>query len=125
MPKAWSEELRMKAVKAVEEQGLTITAAARIFDVGTASLKRWLAKFRATGDVRADSMGGLRMVWIGVDEKPRLLALVKRMPDATVEELALNYNERYRTSVSRSAMGRALRRFALTRKKSPSEARRR
>ena len=119
MPKARSEELRMLVVSGVEEKGLTIAAAADLFQVGTASVKRWLAQYRRTSDVRPKAVGGVRMIWIGADEKDRLIELLKTMSDATVQELADAYNERYEAGASRSAVARALIRFGITRKKSP------
>jgi len=120
MPKAWPEELRERVVKGVKVRKLTIAEAADLYDVGTASVKRWLARFRDTGSVQPAAMGGVRVIWIGIAEKQQLVDLVDAMSDATVEELAAAYNERHGTSVSRSAMSRALLRFDLTRKKKPS-----
>lgn len=120
MPKARSEEFRMLVVNGVEDKGLTIAAASALFEVGTASVKRWVAQYRATRSVRPKDVGGLRMVWIGADEKEQLLELVKAMPDASLQELADAYNARHDTSASRSAVSRALVRFEITRKKSLS-----
>ena len=60
------------------------------------------------------------MVWIGVEERQQLIDVVEAMADATLDELAEAYNARHDTSVSRSALMRALQRFDITRKKSPS-----
>ena len=43
MAKALPVELRERVVQGVTEKGLTIAAAADLFEVGTASVKRWLA----------------------------------------------------------------------------------
>ena len=125
MPRAWSVELRVRVIKGVRELGLTIGAAAEMYDVGTASVKRWLARYRETGDVQPTPVGGVRVIWIGEEEKQRLIELVESMSDATVLELAEAYNARYETDVSRSAMSRALQRFSITRKKRASAPRRR
>lgn len=120
MPKPLPVEIRERVVEVVEKEGATIEETARRFRVGTASVKRWLRRSRESGSVAPDAMGGLRVVWIGVDERDQLIELVKAMPDATLDELADEYNARHKTSVSRSALLRALQRFDITRKKSRS-----
>lgn len=120
MAKALPVELRERVVQGVTEKGLTIAAAADLYEVGTASVKRWLAMSRSRGDVQPLAMGGVRVVRIGLDEKQRLLDLVERMSDATVEELTEAFAERHGTALSRSSMSRALQRFGITRKKKAS-----
>lgn len=117
MPKAWSEELRVRVVKGVEEHGFTIARAAEVFDIGTATVKRWLSLYRETGEVAPLPVGGVRFIWIGPAEESRLKNLVAETPDATAQELADAYNAEHGTKVSRSAMDRALRRLEVTRKK--------
>lgn len=118
-------ELRGRVVKSVENEGLSIREAAQRFDVGTASVKRWLRRSRESGSVEPEPMGGLRVVWIGVEERQQLIDLVEAMADATLDELADAYNARHETAVSRSSLMRALKRFGITRKKSRSEPQRR
>lgn len=120
MAKALPVELRDRVVQGVMEKGLTLAAAADLYSVGTATVKRWLARFRTSGDVQPSAMGGVRVVRIGLDEKQQLLDLVEAMSDATVEELAEAYAARYETALSRSSMSRALQRFGITRKKKAS-----
>ncbi len=120
MPKPLPIEMRERVVEVVENEGLSIAAAAERFRVGTASVKRWLRRARESGSVAPDPMGGLRVVWIGEAEREQLTELVATMSDATLDELAAAYNARHGTSVSRSALLRALQRFDITRKKSRS-----
>lgn len=120
MPKAWSEELRARVVKGVEEHGFTIEKAAEVYDIGTATVKRWLRRYRETGEVAPLPVGGVRFIWIGPAEEPRLKTLVAKTPDATAQELADAYNAEHGTTVSRSAMDRALRRVGLALKKKVS-----
>lgn len=120
MAKALPVELRERVVQGVEEKELSIAAAADLYAVGTATVKRWLARARATGSVEPSAMGGMRVVLIALSEEQRVVDLVERMPDATVEELAAAYTEQYGTVLSRSSMTRALKRFGITRKKKAS-----
>jgi len=120
MPKPLPIEIRERVVETIEKDGLTIGEAAQRFRVGTASVKRWLRRSRESGSVAPDAMGGLRVVWIGIEERQQLIDVVEAMADSTLDELAEAYNARHETSVSRSALMRALQRFGITRKKSPS-----
>lgn len=120
MAKALPKELRERALEAREREGLSIAETAARFMVGTASVKRWTKRIKSTGSVAPSPVGGVRNIWIGDDDKAKLVALVEKMPDATIEELRVEYNSRHDSEVSPSAMHRALQRFALTRKKSPS-----
>ncbi len=52
--KAAGEDLRRRAVAAVLEEGMTYKAAGKRFGVGSTSIFRWAARFRARGHVRAD-----------------------------------------------------------------------
>lgn len=56
---------------------------------------------QSSGDVQPSAMGGVRVMRIGPEEKPRLLDLVETMADATVEELAEAFAERHGTALSR------------------------
>ena len=55
-----SEDLRMRVIAAVEEDGLSRRAAARRFKVSDASAVRWVATFEETGRTVALPMGGDR-----------------------------------------------------------------
>lgn len=119
--KALPTELRERALEAKEREGLSIAETAARFLIGTATVKRWARRLKATGSAEALPMGGTRRIWIGDEDKAKLIALVESMPDVTIEELRTEYNSRHDTAVSPSAMQRALQRFDLTRKKSPSK----
>ncbi|MER2624682.1 MAG: IS630 transposase-related protein [Accumulibacter sp.] len=120
MARALPSELRERALEAREREGLSIAETAARFMVGTASVKRWNRRMKSTGSVAPSPVGGVRRIWIGEDDRTQLVELVEKMPDATIEELRAEYNSRHGSAVSSSAMHRALQRFDLTRKKSPS-----
>lgn len=124
MAKALPNELRERAMEARHREGLSIAETAARFMVGTASVKRWTKRVKLTGSVTPSPMGGTRRIWIGDGDKANLVTLVGDLSDATIEELRAEYNARYGSAVSSSAMHRALQRFALTLKKSPSTPRR-
>lgn len=117
MPRALPNELRERVIAAREREGLTIDEVAARFMIGTATVKRWEWRKKATGNVSPGAMGGVRFTWFGEEERAALVELVASLPDLTIEEYRLAYNEKYGTTVSDSAMHRALQRFGLTRKK--------
>jgi transposase len=121
MGKALPNELRERVIEAREQEGLSILDTAERFMIGTATVKRWTRRNRSTGSFAPSPVGGVRRIWIGEDDKEKLISLVGKMPDATIEELRAEYNSLYGTEVSSSSMHRALQRFDLTRKKSPSK----
>jgi transposase len=43
------QELRYRAVRAVEEQGMAVTEACRVFGIGRTALHNWLAAYRSRG----------------------------------------------------------------------------
>ena len=53
-----SEEVRSRAVLAVVEEGMAVSAAARRFGVSRDSVDSWVKRFRERGHVRRDPMGG-------------------------------------------------------------------
>ena len=55
-----SEDLRLRVIAAVEEEGLSRRAAARRFKVSDASAVRWVAAFEETGRTEPLPMGGDR-----------------------------------------------------------------
>jgi putative transposase len=60
MAKPCSNDLRERVVAAVEEDGLSRHQAAARFSVGVSSVIRWVTRFRETGSVAPDKMGGNR-----------------------------------------------------------------
>jgi len=85
MSKPYSEDLRKRAVAAVEG-GLSRRQAAGVFDVGISTVIRWVQRFRATGSIAAKPMGGDHRSRL-TGERAWILERVEAEPDLTVEEL--------------------------------------
>jgi putative transposase len=84
---AHPEELRIRVVKAVVEDGLSRNEAAAIFRVGIATAIRWAAAYTAEGRTSALPLGGDRRSVL----KPHrdwLLALRRKENDLTLEAIA-------------------------------------
>jgi putative transposase len=69
MGRAYSIDLRKRVVAAVETGGLSCHQAAAQFDVGISTAILWVQRFRRTGSVEPDKIGGY---------KPRKIAGIHR-----------------------------------------------
>ena len=58
MGRPYSMDLRERAVRAVEVDGLSRREAAARFGLGMSTVINWVRRFRATGGVRPGQMGG-------------------------------------------------------------------
>jgi transposase len=113
MPKACSNELRERVIKAVE-MGASRREAAERFDVSASSAVKWLQRWRDNGSAAAKPRGG------GVSPLEKfavqILALIAQQPDRTlVETVAVLRKQRIRSS--RSSLWRFLDRHNITLKK--------
>ena len=88
------------------------------FDVSLPSLKRWLVPRRDTSDVspRAPAGGPEASFTPALDDELR--AQVAAFPDATLPEHAKRWNAAHQTQLSQWTIGRAIRRWGLSRNKS-------
>jgi transposase len=115
--KAYSVDLRERVVAALD-RGMSRSEVITLFQVSLASLKRWLAARRATGDLRPQPPTGGRHRTIASAHDEALRAQVAAFPDATLAEHAARWNGAQGTTLGQATLGRAVRRLGLTRKKS-------
>ena len=113
------KEIRSRAVDAYLAGAGSYEFVANLFQIGSASLKRWVRRKRETGDIATQYCGGVAH---RIDAKG--LAFLKRAldkkSDLTLGELRDVYNRRWKHPVSVSTIGRAVRnRLKLPRKKRP------
>ncbi len=103
MPGPYPVELRERAVLASDELGLE--HAARVFRLGTATLKRWRRLASESGSVAHRPMGGDRRG--GARTRSQLDAAVEEKPDRILRELAGWFLATARRVLSLSAVWRA------------------
>lgn len=115
--------LRERLVAAYKVGEFTYKQVADVFDVGEATVSRWLARERRTGDLRPDEHGGGNPPRIPPEQYEALRALVVDAPDATQQDLCDLWEELFGVVVSKAAMGRTLKAADITRKKSSSARR--
>jgi transposase len=116
MPKPYSMDLRLRVI-AAWQAGDTWEDIASRFEIGIATVNRWIGRERRTGSVAPSAHGG------GWDHKldetglGHLKALVEERSDRTLDELTQLLSERHQIQVSRATVGRGLQRLDFTRKK--------
>jgi len=119
MASSYSQDLRIKVIKAVEEGASRREAAAR-FDIGVSTAISWLRRWRATGNASSLPMGGSRSPLD--DHAPWLLALIAEQPDLTLEEVVKAMGKR-RITGSRTAVWRFFDRHGVSFKKNAERQR--
>ena len=117
--KAYSTDLRERAIESVESGEYNIPQAARRYKVSEPSLERWLAKYRKTGNCapRPHAGGPTRKL---ATAEAAIRAAGKAQPDATLEELCEMVEKETKIQSAPSMMQRELVRLKLPRKKSRS-----
>ena len=119
MSRAYSDDLRFRIVRAVEDKGMSQPQAAARFAVGLASVKRYLRQWRTTHDLAPRPHPGRpRAIPPAADD--RLVALLAADPDATLAEYCARWEEETGVAVSQSTLCRAQQRVGWTVKKSHS-----
>lgn len=83
---AHGEDLRIRVVKAVVEDGLSRNQAARVFRVGAASAIRWVEAYEAEGRTKALPTGGDRRS-VFTPCRDWLLSLRRKENDLTLDQL--------------------------------------
>jgi transposase len=116
MPDPHPLELRRRVVDAYEAGEGSYSEISQRFSVGTASVKRWVRRYRDQGTVAPEPRGGGTPSEIGAID---LSLLLLRLPDGNAGELTAEFNRRRRAPhrVHVSSMKRALRRHGYVVKK--------
>ncbi len=116
--KQYSVDLRERLLGAIDA-GLSLTEATRLFGVGRSSIKRWQQQRATTGALTPKPRPG-RSPRIGPTQARALQTQVATYPDATLAEHCARWEQEQGIGVSVATMPRALRRLAITVKKSPA-----
>ena len=114
-------ELRERVIK-LWQAGRQWEELAEIFQIGVATVNRWVGRYRQTGTANPLPHGGGQP--LRTDDAV-VSKLVAAAPDRTRAEVAAAYAEATGVTLSVATIGRALQRLGFTRKKSrwsrPSE----
>ena len=118
MTRPYSMDLRARVVAAVDG-GQSRRSVARLFQLGEATVIRWIKRHVTTGSVAAKPMGGTRHDVLGA-ERVWLRARMVAIPDLTVRALRAELLAERGLRVSTDAVWRFLRAEGLTFKKKPA-----
>lgn len=116
MVKAYSNDLRERVVAAVEAGDSCRMVAAR-FGVSVSSVVKWSQRWRATGSVTPDKMGGYRPILLE-PHRDFILEQMRQSPHMTIRSLQHMLAARG-VQVSHDSVWRFLRREGLSFKKKP------
>jgi transposase len=117
VPRPLPMEFRTRVVETYLDGDSMIDEIAARFKVGSATLKRWVAAFRAVGHVQPRPMGGKRHEYLISPEGEKFLAeFLFVVPDSTLPELVNHDEAAYGVRVSDYTMGPALHRMGLSKK---------
>lgn len=122
MPNPYPTALRAVAVRAYEAGHESYDVVAARFDVGVATLQRWVRRQRETGILDPLAKGG---GWTSPVERTLLQRVIDEQPDRTTAELTRAYNQQAAPAarVHRSSILRALKRLGYVFKKNDRDRR--
>jgi transposase len=115
---AYPVELRERVVEAFRENEGDLLGIAELFSVGSATLTRWVRLQREMGSLEPRPHGGGLKSPIDKKGEQFLRRYLKQHPDAIITEMVEKLDEQANIKTSESAVGRALARMEITRKKS-------
>ena len=114
---AYSLDLRIRAVEAKQQESATIDQISKLFQIGSATLKRWMRRKRDNKTVERILGTGGRKPRIGKIGVIILLHILDRCPDATLRELSEKYRAATGLRLGKSVIDDTLKRLGITRKK--------
>src|SRR3954468_20433700 len=109
----YSQDLRQRIVHTIQRRDGTIRQVAERFLVSFSFVTRLLQLYRSTGSVEPRSHGGGNPAVLTPEDLERLRELIRKQPDATLEECRTHLG----ASCSLMTISRALSRLGLPRKK--------
>jgi len=113
--KPYSEDLRMKIVRALQEEGTSKSAAARLFGVSLSSVKRY-ARIASRGESLKPGKGGGRPPKTDETTQKLLEEDVKERPAATASERRRFLEHTTAKALSDSTVLRLLKRMGFSQK---------
>jgi transposase len=109
----YSQDLRKRVIDTVERGDGSLRQIAQRFLVSLSFVVRLRRHYRTTGSLKPQPHGGGRLPALSPAQLERLAALIRKKPDATLDEL----RQRLGVDCSTMAIVRALKKLKITRKK--------
>ena len=121
MARAYSDDLRLRVVGALEEGEETQNQVAARFRVGIATVRRWWRLQRENGTPAPPAYRHGPLPLLSSKDSEIIEAMLHERADMTQAELGMMLVERGGQKVSVATIGRHLKRLGWTRKKKSSE----
>lgn len=118
--KAYSTDLRQKIIDVYTGETISQRQLAKRFNVATSFIIKLLKQYRETGSIEPKPHGGGKPAQLRLEHQQVIAELVENTNDATLAQLAEQFEAKVGMRVSRSTMGRAVQRLKLTVKKNLS-----
>ena len=115
MVRAYWEDLRIRVIRAVEEDGISARGAGRRYDVSESAAIKWVKRFRQDGSVSAHKMGRPRGLKVAA-HRDFLITLMKNQ-DNTLDDLQSALLEHHGMYTSRALLWRFVHEEGLSYKK--------
>jgi len=116
MPAAYSNDLRMKVIQAINNKQ-TQKSIAETFGVSGYFITTLLKRYKETGSIEPKPMGIHIKPKITPIGEEHILEWLANEPDLTLRELCDKYEAHFNITVGKSSMDRALKRMKVTFKK--------
>jgi putative transposase len=110
-----SRDLRLRVVRAVEEEGMSRRAAAARFGIAIRTAVRWVGSYRSKGRLEPEKMGNPSPPKL-MAHRATVLALLEERPDYTIEGLRHDLAEKG-IVIGYGSIRRFFEREGITRKK--------
>ena len=117
MARAYSMDLRERAVSAAQRGGLTRAQVAQQFEISEGTLYGWLRRWTEEGSLEPRPHGGGRSPSLDAAGMQQLREIVQEHNDRTFEEYLDLVEEKTGIRMSTSALDRALQTLRVPRKK--------
>ena len=117
MGRAWSLDLRRRAVDAYENGEGTLKEVAERFCIGRTTLCDLLRRQRTTNSLAPSPVRGHPPRRVDEAGRELIKEIVMAKPDGTLAELTLAYNARAKKAIGRTTFGCEVRAMKLTLKK--------
>ena len=117
MARAYSDDLRLRVLEAVDGGASARSAGAR-FGVGVATAVVWARRYRQGGETSARRQGGRRGSRLDAHEG-FVIGMIETNADVTLDEMVERLDEERAVSISRSGLSKWLRGRDWTFKKRP------
>lgn len=117
MPAPYSLDLRIKVIEQYNSGNVTQEEASNIFQIGTSTIKRWLKKYKETGNLLPSYENQGRPSRIDENGLATIKQAINTNNNITLEDLSAIYFKKHKVKVGRSVLSRVLIKLKLYRKK--------